>query len=511
MDLKTKDKWMMYHIIHQEHRDGKKPSQIAAHLGLDTRTVKKVLAMDEQEYEQYLICISTRRKKLQDYEDFVKQRIEKCLDASAAQVHDWLKEAYPDFMAVSERTVYNFVMQIRSKYGLAKVFSSRQFSMVDELPYGQQAQIDFGEYNMTDAEGKRKKVYFFSLVLSRSRYKHVVFRTEPFTTETTIVALEQSFAFINGYPEELVLDQDKLLLYKENYGDLILTDKFRDYCMGRPFRLYFCRKADPQTKGKVENVIKYVKYNFLRGRDFYDIHTLNIQAKEWLDRTANAKVHATTHKVPAQEWIIEKPALFKLNIMHLMTDNKVQYNVRIDNVIVYKGSQYSLPIGTYKGQNTYVCTQQDNGYLIISDENSVEIIRHKISLVKGAKVRNNHHFRDTSLKINELIEQVAARFSDKEKATTYLLEIRKRKPRYVRDQVKLISKICDKYDQDDIDKTLDYCAENKIFNATDFEPVLLAISQMTESTDIAVQKSSAISKYKIIPDKTSITDYKQIL
>ena len=32
------------------------------------------------------------------------------------------------------------------------------------------------------------------------------------------------------------------------------------------FELHFCRKYDPQSKGKVENVIQYTKKNFLFNR-----------------------------------------------------------------------------------------------------------------------------------------------------------------------------------------------------------------------------------------------------
>jgi len=45
-----------------------------------------------------------------------------------------------------------------------------------------------------------------------------------------------------------------------------LTEGFRSFCDSQPFKPVFCRKSDPELKGKVENVIKYVNYNFLRGR-----------------------------------------------------------------------------------------------------------------------------------------------------------------------------------------------------------------------------------------------------
>jgi transposase len=251
-----------------------KPSQIASFLVMDTRTVKKYLAMSEQEYLDYQERLIYRTKKLSVFEDFIKQRIESCPQASSAQVHDWLKEYHPDFKDVSTKTIYNFVLHLRDKYGLPKLFNTRPYCMVEELAYGKQVQADMGEYNMTDTEGHRKKVYFFAIVMARSRYKFVVFQEQPFTTGTIIIAHELAFAFIGGYPQEMVYDQDKVMLKDENIGDLILIDVFRSYCDNKPFKLHFCRKSDPESKGKVESVVKYIKYNFLRGRTFFNIHTL---------------------------------------------------------------------------------------------------------------------------------------------------------------------------------------------------------------------------------------------
>jgi transposase len=163
----------MYHEIHKRRRDGFKPSQISRHLGLNRRTVIKYLAMSEEEYLEFINSQKDREKLLEPYEEFIKTRLELCDDASAAQVHDWLKEHQNDFIDVNEKTVFNFVLYVRNKYGIPKPFNNREYEKVEELPFGKQAQADFGEYNMTTDEGKRKKIYFFSMVLSRSRQKFV--------------------------------------------------------------------------------------------------------------------------------------------------------------------------------------------------------------------------------------------------------------------------------------------------------------------------------------------------
>ena len=168
-------------------------------------------------------------------------------------------------------------MAVRQKYSIALEETSRDYFVVEGLPDGMQAQADFGQYILRNAEEKRKKVHFFVMMLSRSRMKFVRFSAAPFTTHTAIDAHEEAFKFFQGIPREVVYDQDRLFLVDENLGDLMLTREFKTYVFEQGFGLHFCRKADPQSKGKVENVVKFVKNNFLYGRAYYNIDTLQAQ------------------------------------------------------------------------------------------------------------------------------------------------------------------------------------------------------------------------------------------
>ena len=127
-----------------------------------------------------------------------------------------------------------------------------QFQQQEELPYGKQAQVDFGEYNIRTTTGTRTKIFFFTMVLSRSRFKYVWFTDRYFTSKTAIYAHEKAFEYIGGVPDEVVYDQDKVFIVSENAGDIILTEEFRKYTRAQTFDLYFCRKSDPQSKGKIE-------------------------------------------------------------------------------------------------------------------------------------------------------------------------------------------------------------------------------------------------------------------
>jgi transposase len=162
-----------------------------------------------------------------------------------------LKESYPELPKVSQKTVFNFVSRVRRKHNIPYIKTPRPYEVVEELPYGKQGQVDFGEYNMRNTLGKRVKVYFFAYILSRSRFKFVWFTDRPFTSVLTVEAHEKAFGYTGGIPEQIVYDQDRVLVVSENGGDIILTDTFKSYCLERSFSLYFCRKSDPESKGKV--------------------------------------------------------------------------------------------------------------------------------------------------------------------------------------------------------------------------------------------------------------------
>lgn len=508
-------KWIMYHEVHRMHREGYSISKINDLLGLHRNTIRKYLSMSESDYEALLIKQSERRKELDQYEEFVKDRLRLYPETSAAQMHDWLKEHHRSFPVVSPKTIFNFVHWIRDKHNIPKLSVKRQHQVVEELPYGKQAQVDFGQYNMRTSTGKRVKVFFFTFVLSRSRYKYLWFIDTYFTTDLAIQAHELAFRYINGVPDEIVYDQDKVFIVTENSGDIILTDLFRSYIRDKSFTLHFCRKSDPQSKGKVENVVKYVKQNFLYNRTYYNIETLNDEAMGWLGRTANVIPHNFTQKVPHTEWVIEQPFLKK----HVETPRKqseVLYTVRKDNTISFKSNLYSLPLGTYAGRGTQVSVSIEHDKIQIKTPDGAAICSHPIGLGRGQKIINTDHKRDKSPAIEEMIDNVSALTQIPDHAKQWLRTIHAAKPRYVRDQLLMIRKTIEANESTLITQTLQYCLANKIASASDFDAIIKQHHRTTTQHDQKViplnpLSGSHLQQAMIEPQKSSITDYQEII
>ncbi|WP_258000290.1 DDE-type integrase/transposase/recombinase [Bacillus sp. Marseille-P3661] len=169
---------------------------------------------------------------------------------SRAQVFDWLEEKLK-VKSVTEGTVRNYVNDIREAYHIPKVASGRDFSTVPELPMGQQIQIDFGQQRVPTTGGKYIRLYFIAFVLAHSRYKYVEWLDRPFRAIDLIRMHENAFRHFGGMSIELVYDQDRLLAVSENARDLIMTAEFTKYQQTRKFKVYLCRKSDPQSKGYV--------------------------------------------------------------------------------------------------------------------------------------------------------------------------------------------------------------------------------------------------------------------
>ncbi|TDT45770.1 DDE-type integrase/transposase/recombinase [Fonticella tunisiensis] len=187
------------------------------------------------------------------------------------------------------------------------------------------------------------------MVLSHSRYKLAYWQDKPFTATDFIYAHNKAFEYFGGMTTEIVYDQDRLLAVDENFGDIVFTEEFQKYIDLMKFKVYLCRGFDPQSKGKVEAVVKYIKYNFAVHRTFSDIASFNSECLAWLDRTGNSKVHGTTKKIPKEVFALEKKHL--LSIPHTF-DNKssnisLTYIVRKDNTVLYKQNRYQVPKGTY--------------------------------------------------------------------------------------------------------------------------------------------------------------------
>lgn len=304
--------------------------------------MKAYLDRDETEMSEWLASTCNRKKVLDDYQVTILDWLKKNPDMSAAQVCDWLEER--NYGTFAESTVRRYVSKLRQKYKLDKHSKRRQYEAVPELPMGLQGQVDFGQTWQTTTSGSRIKLYFYAFVLAHSRYKYIEWQLTPFVTDDLIRCLQHTFKFLGGKPKQIVYDQDRIIVVSENNGDIIFTQAFQAFRQTEHFEAIECRGFDPESKGKIENVVKFVKGSFAHGRVFRDLRSWNEESMDWLDRRGNGKQHNGTKQIPAVIFKQEQPHLQRITAYQTRPKQLVERAIRKDNTIMYRSNRYSVPL-----------------------------------------------------------------------------------------------------------------------------------------------------------------------
>lgn len=492
--------YSVYSKIHQLKERGFRKDTVAKSLGINWRTVDRYWNMTVDEYESNVATVCKARL-LDDYQDTIISWLRDYPTLSAAQVCDWLKEHYS--ATFRERTVSRYVKNLRNEYDLRKAPNQRDYAAVPELPMGQQLQVDFGEKWLKNVDGGRIKVYAAAFVLAHSRFKYAELQSRPYTASDLVRACHHCFRYMGGMPQEMVFDQDGIVCVAENAGDIIHTYEFEKLRQECKLSIYMCRGADPESKGKVESTVKYVKGNFLENRLYVDDDILNNSCLDWLKRTANAKIHGTTKRAPAEVFAEEREHLRPLVECAETNGIHICRTVRKDNTIIYDSNRYSVPLGTYNAQKE-VCIVPRDGMLYIQTVFGDHICQHRISNGRGLLIQCTSHQRDRTGSLDQMQAALGGLLLGK--ADDFLQTIRTEKSRYARDQFKLIHTLCDQYTVDAVLEAIGFCQYSKLYSANYIKDYLEHNAfKQPKSPELPIPVSSA--KYHVTTQKRSLDVY----
>lgn len=492
----------VYSKIQQLKSLGFKRAAVANRLNVNWRTVQRYWGMSPEEFESSLREVR-RSGDLEDHRNIILSWLKNYPSMTAAQVSDWLKEHYA--VNAKDRTVSRFVKQLRVQYDIKKVKQEREFEAVEELPPGYQMQADFGEKWMSTVDGTKVKVRFVAFVLSNSRLKYVHLQTRPFTATDFIRACKDFFVYIGGVPAEIVLDQDSLVAVSENAGDIIFTYEFEKFRQEVNLKVFLCKASDPQSKGKIESVVKYVKNNFLAHRTFVDELALNATCREWLERTANAKVHGTTKRVPREAFLQESEHLRPFGGPEDTASRGRERLVHKDNTVHYSSNRYSVPMGTYSSQRTVLVREEDDMLRIHTVLGDL-ICEHRIPPGKGLLVKNTAHSRDRTSGLDTLHDELNELLDWQ--AEDFLQRIRVEKSRYARDQFLMLRALQEAYGREAVLDAIAFCEQSDLHGSTYARDYLKHKHALAEQV-MQVEPRLPVDnpKYHITTEKRPLADY----
>lgn len=150
--------------------------------------------------------------------------------------------------------------------------------------------------------------YFFAARLKYSRYMYVSFHSD-MREETLLRCLIGCFQAIGGVPWVVVTDNMKTAVLGRNaQHEPIWNPAYQKLAVEFKFHPEACAPASGNQKGAVENLVKYVKGNFIAGRSFHDDADLAEQCTQWLSHVNTERPSDATNQEPVLRLVEEQAA-----------------------------------------------------------------------------------------------------------------------------------------------------------------------------------------------------------
>lgn len=348
-------------MIRELYRKGVSLSEIARRTGRDRKTIRQIATAPEIHAPKH--PRQAKARKIDPYVPYVERRIAEGV-LNARKLYGELRtQGY----AGKESQVREFVHLRRTPKEPA---ASVRF----ETAPGEQGQVDWGHFGTIEHQGRTCRLYAFVLTLGWSRAMYVRFTISADTT-WFIRCHVHAFAYVGGIPRHLLYDNLKSVVERrESNGTIHWNPRFLDFADVAGFSPQACRPYRPQTKGKVENGVKYIRQNFWPGLHFHSLDELNQQTEVWLNTVANCRVHGTTGDIPftrlPREGLQSAEKAQSYDTSVLLTRHASR-----DCTISYEGNLYSVPAAfAQKALQVHIT---EAGELLICSEQGQQVAHHQ--------------------------------------------------------------------------------------------------------------------------------------
>jgi len=284
-------------MIHKMIKEGLNKSSIARKLGISRDTVAKYAKLPE------------------GYVPVIKRvAVSTTVDPYLCHIASMLEEAHKIGVTIPSSAIYQEIQKlgykgslrwmrdIMARHHLRKRVEEGETLVRFETDKGVQMQVDWVEF-------PKDGLSAFVATMGYSRASYVEY-VDNQRVETLIKCHMNAFSYFGGVPKEGLYDNMKTVIIKRNAygrGKHKFNEQFRDFAQKHcGMQLKVCKPYRAQTKGKVERFNHYFRYSFhnmfktrlsMMGYKM-TLENANATVMDWLDFTANARIHQTTLQRP---------------------------------------------------------------------------------------------------------------------------------------------------------------------------------------------------------------------
>lgn len=339
-------------MIRELKKSGLTISEISKRLGHDRKTIRK--SLNENKFKKYERTDSI--SILDNFKEYIDNRLEKYNLTSQKIFEELIPQGYSGKYGI----VNHYVQKTKADY---KVKATIRFETIP----GEQAQVDwayFGDF-YDHEKNKIVRLCCFIMILGFSRMRFIHFFSSD-DSHNFLTGHNLAFKFFGGYTREILYDNLKSVVLKRAFKqvDSEFNKEFLEFSGYYGFKAVLAQPYRPQTKGKVESTVRFVRENFYNGNEFKSISEINNQALIWLNKINN-QVHHTTHEKPCER-------LARENLIELVGKpydlSKIYYRkVQMDCHFSFKANFYSCP-ARYAGKEVVIREIDENIFVYYRDE-----------------------------------------------------------------------------------------------------------------------------------------------
>jgi transposase len=208
----------------------------------------------------------------------------------------------------SERSLRRAVAVAKERWRAQQAREGRVYRPWISEP-GEWMLCDWGAAGTVATAAGPRKLSFFSAVLGWSRYRTVSFScSERFGA--LAAGLVHSFEAVGGVPGKVLFDNPKTVATSHLAGAAVLNPDLVRLAAHYRFSPRTTERQDPESKGKVEALVRFAKSDLIPYEGFESLDHANQAAAVWCVEV-NGAVHYETHARPVERLQAERP-LFRV-------------------------------------------------------------------------------------------------------------------------------------------------------------------------------------------------------
>ena len=274
------------------------------------------------------------------------------------------EQGYTGSLSTVKRYIHAHKDLVPAKRQLADSQGSRGRRYFTEP--GEAFQMDWGFVKVVDPFGVAFTAACFAMICHHCGERYVEFFPNA-RQENLFIGMLHGFSFM-GIPEYILTDNMKSVVIRRDLeGRPVWQKDYESFMDIVGFNTKLCKPRHPFTKGKVERLVRFVKDNFLAGRQFYNYNDLNEAAMGWCIHHNNV-YNRYLDNVPDNV----HSNCCSNNLNTLIENDAIKYflcperRISFDGFINYEGRRFGVPY-RYTKKTVRVCRSGQMVYIYSSD------------------------------------------------------------------------------------------------------------------------------------------------